>query len=67
MARRPASIAIGVLVAGLCFFAVSLVFSLGQGIVWFRLIASTLIFMLVFGAIQTGWLLLGGGGADERK
>lgn len=62
-----AATALDVVLAALCVFLVNLWFALPEGTVnWIDLVLRSLMFALLFGAIQVGRILLQAGGADGR-
>ena len=60
--RSAAALALDVALGAASYFLVDLWFSLGDEIRWLELVIRTLMFALLFGAIQVGRLLMGSGG-----
>ncbi len=66
--RSVAALALDVALGAASFLLVDLWFALGGEIRWPELVLRTLMFALLFGAIQVGRLLMatGGEGGDDR-
>ncbi len=60
--RSVAALALDVALGAASYFLVDLWFSLGGEVRWLELVIRTLMFTLLFGAIQVGRLVMGAGG-----